>query len=107
IFKDPQTNEIFQLSFSISSLAFSTPFSPYYKRPINNAPGIEDATDYAYSIRDPYIFYSKENILYKYDIEFDLTQPIYNLDTVISDSQIDKLYMRYYAGQTANSGKLY
>jgi len=107
IFKDPQTNKLFQLSFSISSLAFSTPFSSYYKRPINNAPGIEEATDYAYSIRDPYIFYSKENILYKYDIEFDQSQPIYNLDTVISGSQIDKLYMRYYAGQTTYSGKLY
>ncbi len=107
IFKDPETEKLYLLSFSISSLGFNTPFSAYTKTEITNAPGIGSATDYAYSIRDPYIFYSKENILYKYDTKFDLSQPIYNLDTVISNSQIDKLYMRYYAGQTNNSGKLY
>lgn len=107
IFKDPQSGQVFSLSFSISSLAFNTPFSAYSKKTVNNAPGIEDATDYAFSIRDPYIFYSKENILYKYDTKFDQAAPIYNLDTVITNSQIDKLYMRYYAGQTMHSGKLY
>lgn len=107
IFKDPQTSQLYLLNFSIKSLAFNTPFSAYSKNPINNAPGIESASDYAYSILDPYIYYSKENILYRYDVKFDQSQPIYNLDSVVTNSQIDKLYMRYYAGQTQYSNKLY
>lgn len=106
IFKDPTTSQLYRLNFSISSLAFNSPFSAYYKNTITDAPGIEQASDYAYSLSDPYIYYSKENLLYRYDVEFDKTQAIYNLDTVVANSQIDKLYIRYYAGETQHSAKL-
>lgn len=107
IFQDPASEQLYCLSFSIASLAFNTPFSAYFKRPILNAPGIGTAADYAYSVSDPYIYYGKENLLYRYDVEFDRTEPIYDLDTVITNSRIDKLYIRYYAGQTTHSSKLY
>jgi hypothetical protein len=107
IFKDPSSDQFYCLSFSIASLAFNTPFSAYFKKPILNAPDIGTASDYAYSILDPYIYYAKGNLLYRYDVEFDRSAPIYNLDTVVANSSIDKLYMRYYAGQTTYSSKLY
>ncbi len=107
IFKDPVGGQLYRLSFSIASLGFSTPFSAYYKKPIANAPHIGTATDYAYSISDPYLYYAKDNLLYRYDLEFDQVAPIYNLDTVMAGSKIDKLYMRYYAGQTTYSSRLY
>ena len=107
IFKDPSDGKLYLLHFSYASLAFNAAMSAYYKKEITDAPGIGTAVDYAYSILDPYIYYAKENILYRYDLAFDKTQPIYNLDTVITNSKIDKLFMRYYAGSTTHSSKLY
>ncbi|PKO99830.1 MAG: hypothetical protein CVU13_04705 [Bacteroidetes bacterium HGW-Bacteroidetes-8] len=107
IFKDPATGQLYRLHFSFASMAFNASMSAYYKKPITDAPNLESATSYVYSILDPYLYYSKDNLLYRYDLEFDKTQAIYNLDTVIANSKIDKLYMRYYAGQTTHSGTLY
>lgn len=107
IFKNPSDGKLYLLNFSYASLAFNSAMSAYFKKEIKDAPYLATASDYAYSILDPYIYYAKDNILYRYDTAFDKTQPIYNLDTVITNSKIDKLYMRYYAGQTTYSTKLY
>ena len=104
IFKVPgsqQASDYYCLKFNIGRKVSYTPpygeyLTPFAKHQITDAPNIEKATSFIMSKADPYLYYSYENKIYSYDLEYDKSKVIYDADTtaVGPGSKIDHLYLR-------------
>lgn len=103
IFKDKKTGELQGLRFSMSQYTDSdsdSQMSLYSKTAIPaSAEGIEEATGYAMSLAQPYLYYSKGSKVYFYGMDNNQGYPVYDVDTIagLENSVIDKIYMEYLA----------
>jgi hypothetical protein len=77
----------------------------YWKEPIlpdaYQSETIGEATSYTISKRYPYIFYCKENSLYRYDVEYGINRKIMDTDTIIPNSRLDHVYIQDYFQSTS------
>lgn len=104
IFRRPGSkllSDMFCLKFYIgTSMSYAPPygeyFTPYFKRPVQEAPGMENASAYALSKKDPYLYYAHQNKIYSYDLEYDKAKVIYDVDTTVvgKGATVDYLYFR-------------
>lgn len=94
-------SDMYCLKFYIGTkMSYAPPygeyFTPYFKRPILNAPDMENATAFALSKKDPYLYYAHQNKIYSYDLEYDKAKVIYDVDTTAAGrgATVDYLYFR-------------
>lgn len=97
IFRNKQ-NQLIRLIFSLNgfSTGTSTDMKLLSKTEVTpDATGIDQATGYAMSLYKPYLYFSKGSKIYQYEVENNLCFPVYDADTVINNSTIDKIYIEY------------
>lgn len=116
IMRDPNDHsKLYRLKFlSGSFLAkevvdeFATKYVSYWKTPITSAGSdagatIGEASSYVISKSNPYIYYSHDSKIYRYDVEYGINREILDVNTIIPNSQVDKLYIQNSFESTATS----
>lgn len=99
IFRD-QNNQLQRLVFTLNKFSDMIKIQPIKllsKTEVTVAEGIDQASAYAMSLAHPFLYYSKGSKIYLYEWENNISTPVYDVDTVIDNSTIDKIYIEYVA----------
>lgn len=108
-----KTNQLYSLIFLLDSYssfeAGKNTMELFARTPVtSDAVGIGSASGYATSLAKPFIYYSYGSKIYIYAPETNTCFPVYDTDTVVANSQIDKIYMEYYPDfQCGSSSAIY
>lgn len=96
-----KTNQLYSLIFLLDDYssfeAGKNTMELFARTPVtSDAVGIGSASGYATSLAKPFMYYSYDSKIYLYAPETNTCFPVYDTDTVVNNSKIDKIYMEYY-----------